>query len=89
MSGEVLGVSAVVILAILIIASWLTNSKLLKVVTLGFVFLYPVAIGQVKFPEPNTNSIIAYVGNVLKYWLARVWEQVWNYIASKLNPLGG
>jgi len=85
MSGDVLGVSAVVILAILIIASWLTNSKLLKVVTLGFVFLYPVAIGQVKFPEPNTNSIMAYVGNVLKYWLAQVWQQIWNLIKQQLN----
>ncbi len=83
MSG-ILGVSAVVILAGLLIASWLTNSKLLKLATLGFFFLYPVMIGQVKFPELNSSSIITYVGNVLKYWFVQVWGQVWNFIQRKI-----
>jgi|GEM_PF-1823364 len=87
--SEVLGVSAVVILAGLLIASWFTNSRALKLITLGFVFLYPVVIGQVKFPEPNTDSVINYVGDVLKFWFVQVWEQIWNYIQQHFNPFGG
>jgi len=83
--SEVLGVSAVIILAILGIASWITNSRMLKLATLGFVFLYPVIIGQVSFPEPNTNSIVSYIGNVLKFWFAQVWQQIWNFIKQQLN----
>ena len=84
MSGEVLGVSAVVILAILIALSWLTNSKLLKVVTLGFVFLYPVVIGQVAFPS-GPDQLGNYISGILKYWLAQVWQQIWNFIKQQLN----
>ncbi|ADB58831.1 hypothetical protein [Archaeoglobus profundus] len=84
MSEEILGVSAVVILAILVTASWLTNSKLLKLTTLGFVFLYPVAIGQVAFPS-GPDQLGNYISGVLKYWLAQVWEQIQNYIKQQLN----
>ncbi len=85
--SEILGVSAIVILAILIALSWLTNSRMLKLATLGFVFLYPVIIGQVAFPEPNMNSIMGYIGNVLKFWFAQVWQQIWNYIQQQLPHL--
>ena len=84
--SEVLGVSAVVILVILVIASWLTNSKLLKLMTLAFVFLYPVAIGQVTFPS-EPDQLGDYISGVLKYWLGEVWEQIWNYIQQQVNPL--
>lgn len=85
--SEVLGVSAVVILAVLVIASWITNSRMLKLATAGFFFLYPVLIGQVSFPEPNTDSIMNYVGNVLKFWFVQVWQQIWNYIQQQLPHL--
>jgi hypothetical protein len=82
--SEVLGVSAVVILAGLLIASWFTNSKILKLATLGFVFLYPVMIGQVTFPS-GPDQLGDYISGVLKYWLAQVWQQIWNYIKQQLN----
>lgn len=87
MSEEILGVSAVVILAILVIASWLTNSKLLKLATVGFVFVYPVVVGQVTFPS-GPDQLGDYISGVLNYWFAQVWEQIWNYIQQQLNPLG-
>lgn len=81
--SEILGVSAVVILAILIFASWLTNSKLLKLITVLFIFLYPAMIGQVTFPN-DLNQLGDYISGVLEYWLAQVWEQVWNFIQQLL-----
>jgi hypothetical protein len=86
--SEVLGVSAVVILAGLLIASWFTNSKILKLATLGFVFLYPAMIGQVTFPS-GPDQLSDYISGILKYWLAQVWQQIWNYIQQQFNPFGG
>ena len=86
MSEEILGVSAVVILAILVTASWLTNSKLLKLTTLGFVFLYPVMIGQVTFPS-GPDQLGDYIFEVLKYWLSQVWQQIYDFIKQQVNPL--
>ena len=86
--SEVLGVSAVVILAGLLIASWFTNSKILKLATLGFVFLYPVMIGHVTFPS-GPDQLGDYISGILKYWLAQVWQQIWNYIQQQFNPFGG
>lgn len=83
MSEEILGVSAVVILAGLLIASWFTNSKLLKLVTLGFVFLYPVAIGYVDFPS-GSDQLGDYLSGVVKYWLEEVLQEIWDQI----NPFG-
>jgi len=82
--SEILGVSAVVILAILIFASWLTNSKLLKLITVLFIFLYPAMIGQVTFPN-DPDQLGDYISGVLEYWLAQVWEQIWTYIKQQLN----
>lgn len=82
--SEILGVSAVVILAILVFASWLTNSKLLKLITVLFIFLYPAMIGQVTFPN-DPDQLGDYISGVLEYWLAQVWEQVWNFIQQQLN----
>jgi len=88
MSGEILGVSAVIILAGLLIISWLTDSKAFKLVTVLFVLLYPVIIGQVEFPD-SPDSIVNYLEEVVKYWISQVWEQVWNFIQQQLNPIGG
>ena len=82
-------VSAVVILAGLLILSWFTNSKLLKLATLGFVFLYPAITGQVTFPS-EPSQLGDYISGVLKYW----WESIWNYIKDQIwsiitNPFGG
>jgi len=77
-----MGVLGISFLIGLLILCWLSNSKLLKLATLGFVFLYPVIVGQVRFPDPNINSLVTYFEGVIKFWFVQVWQEVFQHLGG-------
>ena len=80
--------SPLLILLALAVISWLTGSRVVKLITLLFFFGYPLMQGKTTVPGLSLDQLMDFVLNTVSYWLGEALNSLVEYLKQKLNPLG-
>jgi hypothetical protein len=82
---DILSASPLLILIGLVVLSWFTGSKLIKVVALAVFFGVPLIQGQTALPNSlDVSQFLDFVINTVSYWLTEALDSLINYIKAKL-----
>ena len=86
--ASLLDTSPLLILLALAVISWLTGSRVVKLITLLFFFGYPLMQGKTTLPSLSFDQIMDFVLNTVSYWLGEALNSLVEYLKQKLNLLG-
>lgn len=84
---DFLSASPLLILAALAAVSWLTESRVVKLITLLFFFGYPLVQGKTAMPGLDLNQILDFILNTANYWLNEALNALVEYIKQKISLL--
>jgi type IV secretory pathway TrbL component len=76
---DFISASPLLILTVLVVLSWFTGSKGLKLLTVAAFFLLPVLIGNVQFQLSEQ-----FLKDVLNFWINEAVESLADYVKQRL-----
>lgn len=82
---NLLDTSPLLILLALIVLSWFTGSRAIKLVALLFFFGYPLVQGKTAMPGLDVNQILDFVLSTVSYWLNEALNALVEYLKQKLS----
>ena len=79
-----MAMESLLILVALMFMSWLTGSRVVKLITLLFFFGYPLFQGKTTLPSLSFDQIMDFVLNTVSYWLNEALNSLIDYLKQKL-----
>ncbi len=85
--ANLLDTSPLLILLALAVISWFTGSRVVRLITLLFFFVYPLLQGKTTIQGLSLDQVIDFVLNTISYWLNEAFSSFIDYLKQKLNFL--